>query len=126
MKQFKVGDWVRVNLFESSGGLCSDNNIRRLTEEPEYIDDVPCYEVGFSIKVPTKYIELWQPKIAEWCWYGFELVQVIDVQPDHTKICRQKSPAYEEISQEKLKPFIDQLPDIVYEDIHYDDDNSGS
>jgi hypothetical protein len=65
--KFGIGDWVRVNLFESSVGTYKDNNIRQITENPEIIEEVPCYEVGFAIKVPLRYIEPWQPKPDEWC-----------------------------------------------------------
>ena len=48
----------------------------------------------------------WHPTINEWCWYGIELVRVIDVQPDHIKICRQESDAYEEVQETNLEPFM--------------------
>ena len=54
-------------------------------------------------------------KVGEWHWYGFELVQVIDIQPDHIKICRQKSPTYEEVSYEYITPFIGELPSFTKE-----------
>jgi hypothetical protein len=109
MSELKIGDWVRN----------SKNGIYKIT----YIEGDAYYDnngyIGCDEYNP---IRQWQPKEGEWCWYGFELVQVIDKHPNHVKICRQKSPTYEEIPQEYLKPFIGQLPEIVYEDIHYDDD----
>ena len=55
----------------------------------------------------------WHPTIEEWCWYGFELVQVIDIQPNHIKICRQQSGAYEEVQETDLEPFMGILPSFI-------------
>lgn len=55
----------------------------------------------------------WHPEQDEWCWYGYELVQVIDVQPNHTKICRQQSDAYEEVQEHRLEPFMGILPSFI-------------
>jgi len=104
MSNFEVGDWIVCK------GETTPYQIKTQTVANAYN----------STTIPQAI--MWQPKADDWCWYGFELVQVIDVQPDHIKICRQKSPTYEEISQECLKPFIGQIPEIVYRDIHYDDD----
>jgi hypothetical protein len=58
-------------------------------------------------------VELWQPKESEWCWYGFELVEVIDVNNDHIKITRQRSDSFEEVSLAVLEPFTGELPTSV-------------
>ena len=119
MSKFKVGDWVRYAKADEETAvgqvLSIDDNFMNIG----IIDDTIYYR--FDLEYPIN-AALWCPEIDDWCWYGFELVQVLDVQPNHIKICRQKSPTYEEIPQEKLKPFIGQLPEIVYEDIRYDDD----
>jgi hypothetical protein len=87
MGDFRVGDWVR-HINESKPFIVNEDNIKD-------VNDIPSNQ------------EPWKPKAGEWCWFGFELVQVLDVQDNHVKICRQKSPTYEEIPQECLKPFID-------------------
>ena len=55
---------------------------------------------------------LWQPQESEWCWYGFELVEVIDTATS-LKICRQQSDSYEEVSVTILEPFIGSLPSFI-------------
>ena len=55
----------------------------------------------------------WHTEQDEWCWYGYELVQVIDRQPSHIKICRQQSDAYEEVQEHRLEPFIGILPSFI-------------
>lgn len=61
-----------------------------------------------------KYIDKqWHVVTGEWCWYGFELIQVIDVQPNHIKICRQQSGAYEEVLETDLEPFMGILPSFI-------------
>lgn len=94
--KFKVGDWViepnkeisKIICPSPNGGIKLSSGKSRLKEE----------------------LKLWKPKSGEWCWYGFELVQVLDVQQDNIKICRQKSDVYEEITEEQLEPFIGSLP----------------
>ena len=100
--KFKVGDWVsheygKNKIIEIS--LDSQGSTEFRTETKGIIKAYRC--------------KLWSPKSNEWCWYGFELVQVIDSQQDYIKICRQKSDSYEEISIECLEPFTGRLPTIT-------------
>ena len=89
--KFKIGDWVRLKRL---GGLqrltCSTINSKQHLEEAE----------------------LWEPKVGEWCWYGFELIEVIDT-TNPLKICRQQSDSYEEVSGTMLEPFIGNLPSFI-------------
>jgi hypothetical protein len=59
-----------------------------------------------------EHFELWYPKVNEWCWYGFELIEVIDT-TNPLKICRQQSDSYEEVSVTMLEPFIGNLPSFI-------------
>ena len=95
MNKFKVGDWIVCK------GETTPYQIKTQTVANAYNSTT------------TVQATMWHPKADDWCWYGFELVQVIDVQDDHIKITRQNLPIFEEISQEKLKPFIGQLPEIT-------------
>ena len=88
MEQFKIGDWIRF----------TDGTVQQLEREGDFVN-----------------VSLWRAKAGEWCWYGFELVQVIDVQPDHIKICRQLSDSFEELSFDKVEPFIGELPSFIKE-----------
>ena len=102
MSEFKVGDWVTVK------GTLAGDKFKLTDKEVEYKEILLAH---FSFGEETW--SYWKPKVDDWCWYGFELVQVIDVQDDHIKITRQNMPIFEEISQDKLKPFIGELPEIT-------------
>ena len=100
---FKIGDTV----------VLGDGTLTQITIiEPKYY----CFSNGFQYGIKTPAItkmKHWEPTEGEWCWYGFELVQVIDVTNDHIKICRQKSDAYEELDVKALEPFTGQLPSFI-------------
>ena len=89
--KFKVGQWVR---------------------HPE---SQSIYQINsLNIVHGTEHFELWEPKVGEWCWYGFELIEVIDT-TNPLKICRQQSDSYEEVSGTMLEPFIGNLPSFIKE-----------
>ena len=108
MTKFKVGDWVRYyNKKEPFQITKIHNDTKGMFAKWKYVSDQCAYT--------EEMLEHWQPKEGEWVWYGFELVEVIDVQEDHIKICRQKSDSYEEVSFDNLKPFVGELPAITKE-----------
>ena len=51
--------------------------------------------------------------VGEYYWYGYELVQVIDVTDNHIKIVRQDSECYDEVDMEQLEPFRGELPTFI-------------
>jgi len=101
---FKVGDWV----------------VEKSTNEVKQIKLGNNESEEAKLALYGRLCIRWLPKVNDWCWYGFELVQVIDTQPDRIKICRQKSPAYEEVFYGDIAPFIGELPEIVRHNIKYD------
>ena len=112
---FKVGDWVKdkqLNTVYKIQDIFKDGYSWYAPSqklEPRSLWDSGVYGTPESVDN----LELWQPEEGEWCWYGFELVQVIGSQQDHIKICRQKSDSYEEITKGQLEPFIGNLPTCV-------------
>ena len=108
MKLIKVGDWVTlldkwVHKVEavSKSGRALFLNTREIPQADNWWDIDQCTP--------------WEQKVGEWCWYGYELVQVIDRQPSHIKICRQQSDTYEEVQEHRLEPFIGILPSFIKE-----------
>mgnify|MGYP001773556401 CR=1 FL=1 len=106
---FKVGDWIRVpkhnHIFQFTSTF--------IEEGIEYISDG--YDDIFGQQGWTiDEVEPWEPHEDEWCWYGYELVQVLDsTNLNLIKICRQKSTSYEEINSSRLEPFIGKLPSFI-------------
>ena len=99
--KFKVGDWVTIS------GILPDD-IFKLTENEITYGEILLAHFKFT-KDEWK---PWVPKINQWCWCGFELVEVIDTATS-LKICRQQSDSYEEVSVTMLEPFIGSLPSFV-------------
>jgi hypothetical protein len=110
---FKVGDYVRYH--RSYSAEQRPHRITHIDGNKIHLGDAQTWSVS---------LQKWIPKQGEWCWYGFELVQVLDVQQDHIKICRQKSNAYEEVDPKYITPFTGKLPDIVHEEITYEKDSN--
>ena len=106
---FKVGDWVtRIDDDENSISY-GKQLIYQVSDT--YLQDYPNIKAvprmiidGCNYDNNDKFWELWKPKVGEWCWYGFELVEVVDTQVDHIKICRQMSDSFEEIDESRLEP----------------------
>ena len=93
--KFKVGDWVM-----------RDSNLKTIVQIVESDLEKNLHLKGLWYK--------WRPQPGEWCWYGYEIVQVLDCcNLDRTKICRQNSNSYEEINVARLEPFIGTLPSII-------------
>jgi hypothetical protein len=102
---FKVGDWVRHR---------SNSDVVVVVE---YVNNTENYFISYwSLRSNPDDFELWKPIAEDWCWYGYELVEVIDVNTHHIKICRQQCDCYEELPHNSLMPFIGELPDIVHRD----------
>jgi len=103
-KPFKVGDNVRWK-----------RPARVPTYEIHTVETVGLVEnhIGLSngYNVHIDELDHWRPKIGEWVWYGFELVQFLDT----GKICRQGGDAYEEVDDTLLHPFVGKLPPCVRE-----------
>lgn len=62
-------------------------------------------------------IELWQPKVGEWCWYKHLLVKVISVDKRDDRIIRYvvSAPMYAEqySGAISLESFIGELPSFI-------------
>ena len=64
--KFKVGDWVRVktNTFEYDGTARISKGVKRLSKSDMWLFNENHYKCS-----PDNYIEHWQPKPDEWCWF---------------------------------------------------------
>lgn len=104
---FKAGDWIRVpnhnHIFQFTSTF-TENGIEYMSDGYEDIFG----QQGWTIDE----VEPWEPKEGEWCWYGYEIVQVID-NSNPIKVCRQESDSYEEVSVDKLEPFKGELPSFI-------------
>lgn len=127
--KFKVGDWIRVktDTFEYDGTARISKGVKRLSKSDMWLFNENHYKCN-----PDNYIEHWQPKPGEWCWFWNEpsnipiLVKLISIEyflerPIEYKI---KTPSY--ISEtlysytkymyfKNCEPFIGQLPTILKE-----------
>lgn len=112
MSKFKVGDWVKHTYTMYVG----NNNFKVKTKLLQISiaehDVIKCTN-GSEFIIARDSIELWTPQPGEWCWYGYEIVQVIDNSSKLLKICRQDSDCYEELSYNELEPFIGELPTFL-------------
>ena len=105
MKQFKVGDWVSIDgcnyyVHEEHNG---NGNISK--------------DVVNNLYTYGRDVELWQPKVGEWCWFKDEkntigsLTQLVGIEEDGTyygySSCGipDKAPCVE--------PFIGELPSFL-------------
>lgn len=85
--RFKVNDWVRIKtpIFEYDGTDRIAEGIKKLTIKNMWIFDENHFKMN-----PDKYIEHWQPKNGEWCWFKDEkntigsLVQLVGIEEDGT------------------------------------------
>lgn len=124
---FKVGDWVRVktDTFEYDGTARISKGVKRLSKSDMWLFNENHYKCN-----PDNYIEHWQPKPDEWCWFWNEpsdipiLAKLISIEyflerPTEYKV---KTPSY--ISEtvyscmtymyfKNCEPFIGQLPAIL-------------
>ena len=70
----------------------------------------------YKLQFEDNDIELWQPKVGEWCWYKHLLVKVISVDKRDDGIIRYvvSAPMYAEqySGAISLEPFIGTLPSI--------------
>lgn len=127
--KFKVGDWARVktDTFEYDGTARISKGVKRLSKSDMWLFSENHYKCN-----PDNYIEHWQPKPDEWCWFWNEpsdipiLAKLISIEyflerPTEYKI---KTPSY--ISEtvyscmtymyfKNCEPFIGQLPTILKE-----------
>ena len=126
--KFKVGDWVRVktDTFEYDGTARISKGVKRLSKSDMWLFNENHYKCN-----PDNYIEHWQPKPDEWCWFwNFTdmpiLAKLISIEyflerPTEYKI---KTPSY--ISKtvyscmthmyfKNCEPFIGQLPSNLKE-----------
>lgn len=102
--KFKVGDWVLFTQKLNTVPMkITKVNTREIVSEGNF---------DFLYGIGCNLLKLWQPKAEEWAWFGYEIVQVID-NSDTIKICRQDSDAYEEVTLDKLEPFIGTLPSFI-------------
>ena len=104
---FKVGDWIKYI-----------NGKSKTTAQVIQVGRIENY-IGVSTgeNVHIEDCELWQPKEGEWCWYGYEIVEVIDsYNLEYIKITRQNSNSYEEVKFVQLEPFIGTLPSFLKKD----------
>jgi len=100
---FKVGDWITIE-----GTLHNDKF--QLTENEVKYKEILLGDFSFA----EEKWKHWKPQEGEWCWYGYELVQVIDAYNlGNIKICRQNSSSYEEVKNIQLEPFIGELPSFI-------------
>ena len=66
MRNFKVGDWVRIKTgtFEYDGTASISKGVKRLSKSDMWLFNENHYKCA-----PDKYIEHWKPKPGEWCWF---------------------------------------------------------
>ena len=67
--KFKVGDWVRVKTgtFEYDGTARISKGVKQLSKSDMWLFSENHYKCN-----PDNYIEHWQPKKGEWCWFSIK------------------------------------------------------